>query len=248
MGFQIPAGGLVIELGKDGIPTARIDAVRVRIDLWPTWLEIGCVNTNAALAAGQQLRTADSDSDKGTLLFAELQAGLVAITAFAFSIDGFYDTVRDELGQHPDQAVWKKARTPRAAQVSETLRYRLKLGPKFSAQLRQCIEELFRFRSRAVHPDRQWVEPNYRPEIDSGVHPHLITFSGPHAVQCRAMTLVLLDRLLERAAKLSQSDADNGWTQRGREDLDRLMRLYRIPGDDQLAFPTVTQGKESSSR
>src|SRR5688500_9376180 len=118
MGFQVPSGSMVIELGEDGSPTARINAVRVRMDLWPTWLEIGCVNTNAALAAGQQLKTADSDGDKGTLLSGELQAGLVAITAFAFAMDGFYDTVRGELGQHPDQAAWKKAHTSRAAQVS----------------------------------------------------------------------------------------------------------------------------------
>lgn len=242
MGSQIPAGDLVVSIGGDGTPKMQTQDVRLKMDLWSTWLEIGCVHTDKARVAGQQLNSELSDSEKAALLSDELQAGLVAITAFAFSLDGFYDTVRNELGAHPNQVVWKKREknsTSRAAQISETLRYRLKLNHTFSAQLRQYIEELFKFRARAVHPDGKWVKPNYRPEIDNDVHPHLITFSGPHAVLCRALTLNLLDRLVERATYLSKSDADKGWLERGREELDRLMPLYRIPGDDQLAFPTV---------
>jgi hypothetical protein len=82
------------------------------------------------------------------------------------------------------------------------------------------------------------VEPNYRPQIDSGVHPHLITFSGPHAVQGRALALELLGRLLERAIEISQPNADRGWLDRGRDEVERLSALYRIPGDDEVAFPT----------
>jgi hypothetical protein len=92
-----------------------------------------------------------------------LQAGLVAIAAFAFTFDGFYDTVRNELGRHPDEGSWKRTGTSRAAQVCETLRYNLKLGPKFAGQLRQCIDELFKFRSRAVHPDGKWVQRTQLP-------------------------------------------------------------------------------------
>src|SRR5829696_1563655 len=195
----------------------EIKTVLVRLDLWPTWLEIGCRATEQAIVAAQQLRSELPDEAKAALVTAELQGGLVAVTAFAFSFDGFYDTIRNELGRHPHEPAWKKNGTARWAQVSDTLRYHLKLGPKFSALLRQNLKELFEFRSRAVHPDGAWVEPNYRPEIDSGVHPHLITFSGPHARQCRAMTLVLLDRLLEQAAKLSASGSDAGWIERGRK-------------------------------
>jgi len=184
MGLQIPAGGVVMTLGEGGAPTdLQVKAVRVRVDLWPTWLEIGCVHTDQARMAAQRLIATLPDSDKASMLTAELQNGLVALTAFAFSVDGFYDTLRNEWGQHPDELAWKRGRTSRAAQVCETFRYHLKLGFQFSAQLRRVIDELFKFRSRAVHPDGKWVETNYRPEIDSGVHPHLITFSGPHAVQ-----------------------------------------------------------------
>lgn len=151
----------------------------------------------------------------------------------------FYDTVKLELGRHPQEAAWKKNRTARAAQVTETLRYRFQLGPGFTAQLRQYVDELFRFRGRAVHPDGQWVVPNYRPELDSAVHPHLVTFSAPHAVQARALTLQVLTQLIARAKQLARPDADTGWIKQGSDELDRLNRLYRIPGDDQPAYPTA---------
>lgn len=239
MGIQIPVGGLVLTVGEDGVPAGEITAVRLRLDLWPNWLEIGCRATDQAIEASQGLTPEASDSVKTAALGAELEGGLVAVAAFAFSIDGFYDTVRNELGEHPDQAAWKKKRTARAAQVTETLRYHLKLGPKFSTQMRKLIDEVFGFRGRAVHPNGAWVAPNYRPEIDSGVHPHLLTFSGPHARHCRALTLVLLDQLLSQAAKVRSDDADSGWIDRGRKEVDRMMAAYRTAGDDRPAFPTV---------
>ncbi len=146
-------------------------------------------------------------------------------------------SLRNELGRHPDEAAWRKNRTARAAQVSETLRRHLKLDPKFSGTMTQYVEQLFGFRSRAVHPNGSWVQPNYRPEIDSGVHPHLITFSGPHAKQCRPLTLELLESLTGRAAELSSPDAETGWIDRGRSEIKRLTALYPRRADDEpVAF------------
>jgi hypothetical protein len=240
MGFQIPAGGIAMSLGDDGGMKMEVNQTLVRLDLWPTWLEIGCFHAEQARVAGDRLNPELSDGEKFTTLTEELQAGLVAMTALAFAVDGFYDTLRQELGHHPHQAEWKANRTARHNQVTDTFRFHLKLGPTFSGQLRSVLKDLFEFRSRAVHPDSAFVEPNYRPQIDRGVHPHLITFSGPHAVQCRALVLDLLDRLLTRAAEESKPGADSGWLDRGREELDRLSALYRVPGDDVPAFPIGT--------
>lgn len=242
MGLQIPTGGLTVQIADGGSGLqVQVEALRVRLDLWPTWLETGCAQTELARQAAQQLlgQSVLADEEKARLLAQELQGGLVALAAFAFAVDGFYDTVKLELGRHPQEAAWKKNRTARAAQVTETLRYRFQLGPGFTAQLRQYVDELFRFRARAVHPDGQWVVPNYRPELDSAVHPHLVTFSAPHAVQARALTLQVLTQLIARAKQLARPDADTGWIKRGSDELDRLNRLYRIPGDDQPAYPTA---------
>jgi hypothetical protein len=100
----------------------------------------------------------------------------------------------------------------------------------------QYVEQLFGFRSRAVHPNGSWVQPNYRPEIDSGVHPHLITFSGPHAKQCRRTDPRGAGFVDWSSGRLSSPDADTGWINRGRSET-RLMALYpRRTDDEPVAF------------
>jgi hypothetical protein len=247
MGLQFPPGAIVLSVDESGHPKMEIRENLLRLDLWPTWLEIGCIHTDQARKAAARLRPDLPGDEKGVAVAAELQAGLVAVTAFAFAVDGFYDTIRNELGPHPDQGTWRTGipTTPRHKQVSETLRYHLKFGPDFTRQNATIIKELFGFRDRAVHPSGKFVAPNYRPEIDSGVHPHLITFSGPHATQCRAVVLTLLDRYVSQAEKLARPGADRGWLDSGREVLDRLIVTYRVPGDDQLAFPLPTGDQAS---
>jgi hypothetical protein len=237
MGLQFPPGSIVVSIGDDGQEKLEITATLVRLDLWPTWLEVGCSHTVRALESAAELRNDLSDQQKGEVLGRELQDGLVAITAFGFAIDGFYDVVRHELGEHPDAQTWREnGRVSREKQVTETLRFHLKMGPKSTANLKSFVGDLFKFRGRAVHPSAKYIDPNYRPEIDSGVHPHFITFSGPHAKQCRALTLTVLDMLTDRARKLARPGADQGWLDKARKELDRLIPLYRVPGDDGLAF------------
>jgi hypothetical protein len=240
MSLRIPAGSLVISIGEDGNPESSPLVPHLRLDLWPTWLEIGCEHTRRAHDTAATVSPSLADPDKATLLSRELQEAMVAMCAFAFAFDGFYDVVKSELGEHPNAAQWRqegRRPTPRHKQVAETLRYHLKLGPQFTGQLKQFLKELFKFRGRAVHPSSSYLPATMREDIDSGVHPHLITFSGKHAVQCRAIALVLLDRLVERAAEVVDPSADNGWIESGRREVDRLSNIYRIAGDDQLAYP-----------
>ena len=241
MGLQFPPGSIVVSIGDDGQPHTEVNTTMLRTDLWPTWLEIACEHAGRAAEIGAQLRPNLPDELKGELLTRELREGIVAITAFAFAFDGFYDVVKSELGEHPHAAKWREAGkrpTPRHKQIAETLRFHFRLGPEFTGQLKSILQQLFEFRGRAAHPSSKYVQANYRPEIDSGVHPHFLTFSGRHAVQCRALTLVLLDRLVGRARELAAADADLGWLDKGRKELDRLAPSYRVAGDEQLAYET----------
>lgn len=240
MSLRIPAGSLVISIGEDGKPESPPLVPHLRLDLWPTWLEIGCEHTRRAHETASQLSPDLADQDKANLLSRELQDAMVAMCAFAFAFDGFYDVVKSELGDHPDSAQWRqegRRPTPRHKQVAETLRFHFQLGPQFTGQLKQLLKELFKFRGRAVHPSSSYLPATMREDIDSGVHPHLITFSGRHAVQCRAVALVLFDRLVGRAAEVADPSADKGWIETGRREVDRLANLHRIPGDDQPAYP-----------
>jgi hypothetical protein len=58
-----------------------------------------------------------------------------------------------------------------------------------------------------------------------------------------------LDRLVERAAEVAEQSADKGWIETGRREVDRLAGTYRIPGDDQIAYPVdepLDDGNNSS--
>lgn len=239
MNLRIPEGSLAIFLAEDGKLESAPLVPHLRLDLWPTWLQIGWEHTKRAHDTASALRPSLTDQEKADLLGRELQDAMVAMCAFAFAFDGFCDVVKSELGDHPDAAQWRqegRRPTPRHTQVTETLRYHFRLGPKFTAQLKQLLQQLFRFRGRAVHPSSTYHPATLRKDIDSGVHPHLITFSGRHAVQCRALALVIFDQLIGRAMDVIDPSADKGWIGTGRREVDRLT-TYRIPGDDQIAYP-----------
>jgi hypothetical protein len=241
MNLQIPAGEFRIS-ELDGEVEMSIGTVLLRLDLWPVWLEVGCTHAATAAAATARLSPELDDLTKAALIRTELREAIVALTGLAFALDGFYGVVQQELGRHPDSPLWRKKREEgnrpiaRHTQVTETLRHHLKLGPNFSRNLSTILKQLFEFRGRAVHPDARYVVPNYRPEIDNAVHPHLLTFSGPHAIHARALVLVLLDRLVDRATEVLPPTADRAWLVKGREELDRLMPIYRVPGDEEPAW------------
>jgi hypothetical protein len=67
-------------------------------------------------------------------------------------------------------------------------------------------------------------------------------------VQCRAIALVLFDRLVARASELAEPTADTGWIETGRREVDRLAAAYRVPGDDQVAYPVEPVDDTSSDR
>jgi hypothetical protein len=132
MSLRIPPGGLVISIGEDGQLTSPPLVPELRLNLWPTWQEIGCEHTRRAHETAAEFRAGLADQDKADLLGRELQDAMVAMCAFAFAFDGFYDVVKSELGEHPGAAQWRqegRRPTPRHKQVAETLRYHLKIFP-----------------------------------------------------------------------------------------------------------------------
>src|SRR5213082_1933771 len=89
MGLQFPEGSLVLSVGDDGRPHMEVKTPHVRLDLWLIWLEIGCAHAARAAEVADQLRSDTlNDETKGELLTQELQQAMVAVTAFAFAVDG----------------------------------------------------------------------------------------------------------------------------------------------------------------
>jgi hypothetical protein len=236
MSAQIPAGGIVIRIGEDGQPSVDPVVLHLRLDVWTVWLDLACRESAAAQEATDRLLRSDLADPHGLAtedLRAELTSGMAALCAFAFALDGFYDVVQQELGRHPHADLWKKNRTARHRQITETLRYRFKAGPRSTETLRRVLKDLLRFRDSAVHPAATFVPAIPRPDIDRGVHPFQVTFAGNHAVKVRSITLQLFTAFLERARELYPRPSDEkDWIDRAEDVVKPLVARYGVEIDD----------------
>ncbi len=244
--IRIPDGALRISVGEDGRVTADPLVLQLRTDVWPHWLLEAVEAVPAALsAAGEVTRIgADPDRDEAALdlaLSAELRATMRAITASAFAVDSFYSAVRSRSPGHPHAEAWREHRTPRHAQVYETIRYSLKLRNPGAGEIRERIRELFRFRDWAVHPGSQFRDPILRADIDSGVDWHFMVFRADNAVGAVAKTVSMMDvlvaRMLRGSEELRQSHPG------ARKAMAQILGAY-----DEAGLPAFGRANESESR
>lgn len=199
--LRLPAGALRITVGRDGKVSADPLVPQLRTDMWPHWLfeAVGAAQSARDSAAEVARLAALVDRDEESLdlaLGSELRGSMRAITASAFAVDAFYASVKSRSPAHPSQDAWRANRTPRYAQVFETLRYHLKLKPPGANEIRDSVKELFRFRDWAVHPGSRFREPVFRPDIDSGVDWHFAVFRGDNGVAAVAKTASMMNALV----------------------------------------------------
>jgi hypothetical protein len=167
MGLQIPPGGLVVSIGDDGGPQMEVKQTLLRLDLWPTWLEIGCVHAEQARTAGQRLSPGLSDAAKYTSLSEELQASLVAVKRLLLhSMASTTPCVTSSARPSPPAHMEGEAYFPRCS-VDGNHASPPQARPEVSQQLRTVIKELFEFRSSAVHPSSQMLIRRAPSTLDS---------------------------------------------------------------------------------
>ena len=227
---RIPSGGLRLHIGDDGEPSMDPLTLHLRTDMWPHWLREALDATVLAQQAAQEIADEvggkNDDAQLHELLDRELRATMRAISSAAFAVDSFYASVQARSPAHPHREKWRKGqrRTPRQAQVFETLRYHLKMRNPGAAEARQRIKQLFKFRGWAVHADSKFREPVTRPELDRGVDWHYAVFRAENAANALAMTIQMLDSMV---ALLDRGSGELAKMQpMARERIDEILDLY----------------------
>jgi len=206
-GADLQISGIRIEVREDGSVHLPPVVPKLRTDMWPHWLAEAVEAAVVARGVSADIPAsvaAGDDARVDSVLVRELRTSMRAITAAAFALDAFYASVKARSPQHPDQEKWVKNRTPRPAQIFETLRYHLKIKNAGAKEMRRRVHELFKFRGWAVHPGSKFREPIMRPEIDAGLDWHFIVFRAENAVNAVALTVSMLDQLVKTLERGSE--------------------------------------------
>jgi hypothetical protein len=199
VGCDLQVSNIRIEIDNDGNLVSPSMTMKLRTDMWPFWLRDAVEAAVAARRHSEKIPEVRRTGDEDILSYVmteELRATMRAISASAFAIDGFYAAVKARTPPHPHQSQWLSNRTSRAAQISTTLAYSLKLKNEASKGLSQRLKSIFRFRDSAVHLDSKYREAIHRPDVDTGVDWHFVMFRAENAINATFATVNTLDQLV----------------------------------------------------
>lgn len=155
--------------GGEPILNAKFD---IAYDACIAWARIALRHRSDAIEAMTHRRHVWSDAaaaghDKGEALEEEFQSSMQAIVAAATCLDAFYDHI------HPLSPIcddtrksWRRNRTSRAKQVSETIRTTFIIPPDQMHTLRKTIINLYRLRDSSLHPSSTPQPAFEHPELD----------------------------------------------------------------------------------
>jgi hypothetical protein len=222
MQLRIPAGGLVLRLDEPPSPVI----VEISTDTWDDWLSIAAEMTRAAEDAHDRLLDGLTEPEAAVHvapLRDEYRAAIQAISATAIAVDAFYASVKNRapIDREVEQA-WRRNGTARYACIAETLQRAFEIKPRGLAQLRDFLEQLFRFRDWAVHPPADFRAPVAHPDIGSGVDWRFVAFSAANARQLLDATDKILGQLFELPRKRHERLV--AWTASGPALLREAMR------------------------
>ena len=201
-------GGIHISRGI----TPRISAkgLELQLDTCVLWLEIALDNLASAKQIHEELVAAKiAGANHFPNLDAEFKASVQATVAAATFFEALYAAVLERLPNTPTKTgARRRQKPPRFAVVAEALRAAFGLRKNGTANLRNVLKEVYRFRDQAVHPSSAFSEPVLHPTLGVGVEQRFIMFSYSSAYQlvraALAFSKILPSRDLTRRPKAIQ--------------------------------------------
>lgn len=203
-GMQISLPGFSIRINEHGEIESDPVTLHTGIDMCPYWLEIALIHLSKSDEAHASLMEAKASADNeaiSTALGKDFISGMQAIMASAIAIDAYYATVKDKISL-PDDLVktWKENGTARYKQIAEVLRRAFKLSNKSSKNLRDFLNELFRFRDLAVHPKAGTTSPTLHPELNKVSDWRFAAFRNHNAHIATKITLSIVNQTINKGA------------------------------------------------
>jgi hypothetical protein len=200
MTVGILPGDLTISLEESGSNSSKA-ILSTAYNVLPIWLRIANDQLLHAKQASEAVATRWEANDEinRELLVAELEPSLQVFVACGISLDALYDQLRPfaKLTQVQIQA-WKRNKTAREKQIAEVIRRVYKLPARVSAEFKQNITEILKYRDMAVHPSLELKQTCARSDIPVGVDWKFAAYKYANAAKCFEVTMKMLVYLYER--------------------------------------------------
>lgn len=208
MKVGILPGDLSISVDEEGKSSENL-VLSTAYNVVPIWLKIAHDNlkqSKLASSAIPELWDEDSDNRK-QLLMREIAPSMQVIVACGIALDGLYDTLRPHAKLTTEEIeAWKRKKTSRAKQISEVFRRTHKLEKETFNEFFACIDQVMKFRDKAVHPSLKLENSCSRPDIDVDVDWKFSAYRFTNAEVCFNNTLTIVAFLYEKRSISTKID------------------------------------------
>lgn len=200
--LMIPAGGLVISIGENGLPTMDVQEFRLASSTWLDWLHIALERADDVKAARKALTKAVTSGDEAAendALERELRTSLQVVTAAVSGLEGFYGLIEPHIEiSAEERAARRRKRTGRAIWVADGIFRAARIPGGMRSVLRKNLISTYKARNLAVHPEDAPRLPVIHPVLRQMVPSYLATFtwetSAGVIATCVEAILWVLDR------------------------------------------------------
>jgi hypothetical protein len=233
-------GGLHLQIGPGSNASATVE---MRTLMTPLWLEAALCHLISAESHATIVASHVPAEQRTSALEREFLSAMQSIVAAATAIDALYSCAKPCV-KLPPQLVetWKKNRTARPAQVVETLRIAFKLRPKTVGAMKPTIEDLYKFRDWAVHPNGDYKAPEPHPTLGTAVEWRYVAFSARNAkplTRCALAWATLVARKAPAGASKLLVDLCDGLSRNlGAVGADWRARYGRLTDDPEIEADT----------
>ena len=154
-------------------------------DVAPTWLKLALEQARVADACRRDRIVAWNETDdqrKASALERECTASMQATMSAAIAVDALYASVHPLVALPESQIdTWRRKKTARPVQISETLRRAFKLSQRNAGEVRNNLNQLFKHRDMAVHPKAHLQPAVLHPELGVGIEWRFDAFRSHNA-------------------------------------------------------------------
>ena len=177
-------------------------------DVAPTWLRLALSHTRTAerhRADRIKAWAENNDQLKADTLELECAASMQATMAAAVAVDALYASVQPLIAL-PQSLIetWRRKKTARPVQISETFRRAFKLAKLNATEVRSNLVQLFRLRDMAVHPRAHLQPAVLHPELGVGLEWRFDAFRAHNACLLVTSTVMLFWFLTHKATPINK--------------------------------------------